>query len=95
LCIEVENFLKSNGFDELCSLKYFKIMKFSTLLNSEQLDIDELKDNMNSSKSFVLPNNPKERFSEHSIKKLKLIIKNYNDKENRKQTSRASSNILN
>lgn len=40
-------------------------------------DINEIAQNMESTKSFIVPNNPREKFSDKSIKKLKMICHEY------------------
>ena len=75
----------SNNKQTLISLDDIDDIDSNNLISygiSESIDIitfsiDELIDNMINTKTFVLPHNPKERFSQQSLKKLKCICNSF------------------
>lgn len=76
---DTENTKTIISLEELADVNPKKIITYG-IIDTKELTaytIDELVDSMKATKSFIIPNNPNEKFSEHALKKLKNICKSY------------------
>jgi len=86
--VAVEDY-KKKGYLKEALLNFIALLGWTAGDDKEYYDMDELIDSLENKKSFVLPNNPKEKFSDKAIKKLKIICNEYIPKKSN------NSNIVN